>query len=73
MEGYDVVLVGSMFGQPAFQKKHGNYYPALTDLNEYQLSGPWQVALGNSGNIGAIFGCVAMATLSRFSGTDVSS
>ena len=56
MEGYDVVLVGSMFGQPAFQKKYGNYYP---DLNEYQLSGPWQVALGNSGNIGAILGCVA--------------
>lgn len=56
MEGYDVVLVGSMFGQPAFQKKYGNYYPGL---NEYQLSGPWQVALGNSGNIGAILGCLA--------------
>ncbi|CZR61466.1 related to alpha-glucoside transport protein [Phialocephala subalpina] len=56
MEGYDVVLVGSMFGQPAFQEKYGNYY---SDLKGYQLSGPWQVALGNSGNIGAILGCFA--------------
>ncbi|KAN0116727.1 general substrate transporter [Hyaloscypha variabilis] len=54
MEGYDVVLVGSMFGQPAFRKKYGNFYPSL---NEYQLSGPWMVALGNSGNVGAILGC----------------
>lgn len=46
MEGYDVVLVGSMFGQPAFQRKYGNFY---LDINQYQLSGPWQVALGNSG------------------------
>jgi SP family general alpha glucoside:H+ symporter-like MFS transporter len=29
MEGYDVVLVGSMFGQPAFQRKYGNFYPDI--------------------------------------------
>jgi SP family general alpha glucoside:H+ symporter-like MFS transporter len=56
MEGYDLVLIGSMFGQPAFQKKYGNYYP---ELDGYQISGPWQIALGNSGTIGAIFGAIA--------------
>jgi SP family general alpha glucoside:H+ symporter-like MFS transporter len=69
-EGYDVVLVGSMFGQPAFRKKYGNYCP---DLKEYQFSGPWQVALGYSGNIGAILGCVANGYFVQIFGTDGSS
>lgn len=56
MEGYDLVLIGSMFGQPAFQKKYGNYYP---ELDGYQISGPWQIALRNSVTIGATFGAIA--------------
>jgi SP family general alpha glucoside:H+ symporter-like MFS transporter len=56
MEGYDIVLMGSLFGQKAFLKRYGNYYP---DIGEYQLSAPWQSALGNAPNIGAIFGALA--------------
>lgn len=52
MEGYDTQLIGSFFGYPSFQKKYGNYYPGVG----YQLSGPWQIALGLSSGVGSIFG-----------------
>jgi SP family general alpha glucoside:H+ symporter-like MFS transporter len=52
MEGYDIVLIGSLFGQSAFQKKYGNYYPGIG----YQLSGPWQVGLSNATTVGTIIG-----------------
>lgn len=67
MEGYDVVLMGSMFAQPAFLKKYGNFYP---NLNDYQLSAPWLTALGNSGNIGAILGYFANGYFVQILATD---
>jgi SP family general alpha glucoside:H+ symporter-like MFS transporter len=53
MEGYDIVLIGSLFGQQAFKKRYGNYYENIQD---YQISGPWQVGLSNATTIGAIIG-----------------
>jgi SP family general alpha glucoside:H+ symporter-like MFS transporter len=43
----------------ASQPFKGNMAISIQTFNQYQLSGSWQVALGNSGNVGAILGCVA--------------
>ncbi|KAK9465520.1 general substrate transporter [Lipomyces arxii] len=56
MEGYDIVLVGNLFSQPAFRERYGKYYGP--DLG-YQISGPWQVGLGNASTCGTIFGAFA--------------
>lgn len=52
MEGYDIVLVGSLFAQPAFAKKYGR----LLEDGTYSVSGPWQSALNVAPTVGAIFG-----------------
>lgn len=48
MEGYDQTVMGNLFGYPSFQKKYDNYYPGVG----YQISGPWQVGIGNASLIG---------------------
>lgn len=53
MEGYDIVLIYSLFGQPAFATKYGKYDPVLKD---YQLSAPWQAGLANGVGVGTIIG-----------------
>jgi SP family general alpha glucoside:H+ symporter-like MFS transporter len=62
MEGYDTILIGNFFAYPAFVKKYGSYYPTL---NDYQLSGPWQVGLNNAAQIGPIIGAFANGYLSQ--------
>ena len=52
MEGYDAVLMGSFYAYPSFQVKYGQLLPDGT----YGLSAPWQAALSNGINVGAIFG-----------------
>lgn len=52
MEGYDIVLVGSLFAQPAFAERYGRQLPDGT----YSVAGPWQSALNSAPTIGAIFG-----------------
>jgi MFS transporter, SP family, general alpha glucoside:H+ symporter len=52
MEGYDIVLVTSLFAQPAFLKRYGHQLPNGT----YQVPGPWQSALSCAATVGAIFG-----------------
>ncbi|KAK6511083.1 hypothetical protein TWF481_000005 [Arthrobotrys musiformis] len=52
MEGYDVVLMGSFYAYPSFNKKYGTLQPD----GKYQLSAAWQSGLSNGINIGAIFG-----------------
>lgn len=55
MEGYDIVLIGNFYAQPAFQKKYGSYYPGVG----YQLSAAWQAGLGNASTVGNFFGALA--------------
>src|SRR5690349_6426321 len=52
MEGYDIVLVTSLFAQPAFAERFGRL---LAD-GSYQVPGPWQSALSCAPTVGAIFG-----------------
>ncbi|KAJ5476228.1 Major facilitator superfamily domaingeneral substrate transporter [Penicillium sp. IBT 31633x] len=52
MEGYDVVLIGSFFGFPAFNRKYGN----LMSDGEYGLAASWQAGLTNAMSCGQIIG-----------------
>ncbi|KAJ5669632.1 general substrate transporter [Penicillium macrosclerotiorum] len=52
MEGYDSALINNFFAYPPFQVQFGQYYAG----KGYQVSGPWQSALGAGGDIGALFG-----------------
>ena len=52
MEGFDVVLMGSFYAYPTFQAKYGELLPNGT----YGLTAPWQAALSNGINVGAILG-----------------
>ena len=52
MEGYDIVLVTSLFAQAAFCEHFGTY---STD-GGWQIAASWQSALGIAPTIGAIVG-----------------
>ncbi|KAL5363679.1 general substrate transporter [Aspergillus floccosus] len=52
MEGYDVVLMGSFYGYPAFNHKYGK----LMSDGTYGLSAAWQAGLSNAMNCGQILG-----------------
>ncbi|KAJ7121612.1 maltose permease [Mycena epipterygia] len=55
MEGYDVVVIASFYGQPAFLKRFGVEDPA-TGLNV--IPAPWQSGLGNGSSAGGIIGLI---------------
>ncbi|KAF2217804.1 hypothetical protein CERZMDRAFT_80476 [Cercospora zeae-maydis SCOH1-5] len=55
MEGYDIVLVTSLFGQPAFAERYGSYLASST-TGKWQIPAPWQSALGAAPTIGAVAG-----------------
>ncbi|KAJ5762492.1 uncharacterized protein N7511_005874 [Penicillium nucicola] len=52
MEGYDVVLLGSFLGFPAFNEKYGN----LMSDGTYGLTASWQAGLNNAMSCGQIVG-----------------
>ena len=52
MEGYDIVLIYSLFAQPAFAKRFGTFTPD----HGWQIPAAWQSALGTAPTIGAIVG-----------------
>ena len=52
MEGYDVILMGSFYGYPAFNYKYGK----LMSDGSYGLSAAWQAGLANAMNCGQILG-----------------
>ena len=56
MEGYDIMLIGNLMAQPAFQRQYGNWYGR--ELG-YQISGPWQTGMGCATAIGTIVGAFA--------------
>lgn len=62
MEGYDIVLVTSLFAQPAFAQHFGSY--SNVD-GSWQVSGAWQSALGTAPIVGAVFGSLANGYLAH--------
>ncbi|KAI0699131.1 maltose permease [Cytidiella melzeri] len=54
MEGYDVVVIGSFYGQPNFLKRFG--VPAPGSTNGYVIPAQWQSALSNGSSAGGIIG-----------------
>ncbi|ODV87556.1 hypothetical protein CANARDRAFT_195026 [[Candida] arabinofermentans NRRL YB-2248] len=54
MEGYDIVLIGSLYAQPAFINKYGTMYESGK-----AISVKWQNAISNSTTTGCILGAFA--------------
>lgn len=52
MEGYDVVLIASFYGHPAFLKKYGVPGPE----GKLIIPAAWQSGLGNGSSAGGIIG-----------------
>ena len=52
MDGYNITLLGSLFGFPSFKKQFGD---RLED-GSYDLSASWQTALSMMNSVGNIFG-----------------
>ena len=50
MEAYDSILILSLFAYPSFQKRYGKEISP----GSYQITGPWQSALGCGSSIGII-------------------
>ncbi|KAH6657012.1 general substrate transporter [Truncatella angustata] len=55
MEGYDVTLLGSFFGYPAFKRRYGTY---TNDVNKWQISAEWQIGLNDISAVGNIIGAL---------------
>jgi SP family general alpha glucoside:H+ symporter-like MFS transporter len=62
MEGYDTLLLGQFYAQPAFAKRFGELNPAN---NVYEIPTRWQTALGVSTQIGNILGLQLTGVLSE--------
>ncbi|RDW65139.1 hypothetical protein BP6252_10790 [Coleophoma cylindrospora] len=57
MEGFDQILMGSLFAYPTFQRKYGTFVGVTASTRSgYQLSAPWQAGLNNGSTVGAFFG-----------------
>ncbi|KZP14566.1 maltose permease [Athelia psychrophila] len=54
MDGYDLVIIGSFYGQPNFLKRFGT--PAPGTVNGYIIPAEWQAALSNGSSAGGILG-----------------
>ena len=52
MEVYDIVLVTSLFAQPAFAERYGSF----NSESGWQITASWQSALGIAPMLGAILG-----------------
>ncbi|KAJ4249048.1 hypothetical protein NW762_012379 [Fusarium torreyae] len=58
MEGYDLVMIGSFYGLPQFQKHFGSYSEAE---GKYIITPAWQSGLSNSAQVGQLAGLVINA------------
>lgn len=56
MEGYDTILVGSLYAYPTFARQFGTFSPAT---NNYQIPTSWQSAMGSGPQAGAFIGAMA--------------
>jgi len=53
MEGYDTILIGSLYGYPAYKHHFGFYDPTA---RTYVIKGAWMSALGSGPVAGSVFG-----------------
>ncbi|KAH8827910.1 maltose permease [Flagelloscypha sp. PMI_526] len=56
MEGYDVIVISSFYGHPAFLKRFG--YVREGTATGYAISAEWQSALNNGSSAGGIIGLI---------------
>lgn len=56
MEGYDTILVGSLYAYPTFARRFGTFSAAT---NNYQIPASWQSAMGSGPQAGAFIGAMA--------------
>jgi len=66
MEGYDVVVIGSFYGHPAFLRRFGVEAPGANEVG-YIIPAEWQSALSNGSSAGGIIGLLVSITWSRTS------
>jgi MFS transporter, SP family, general alpha glucoside:H+ symporter len=62
MEGYDLALLGSMFGNSQFKQKYGVLDPKT---GKWNVSASWQSALSNGARAGEIIGLLINGILSE--------
>jgi SP family general alpha glucoside:H+ symporter-like MFS transporter len=55
MEGYDTILIGSLYAYPSYAKQFGE----LDSTGLYQIPAQWQSAMGSGPQAGAIIGALA--------------
>ncbi|CAK7207874.1 hypothetical protein SEUCBS139899_010689 [Sporothrix eucalyptigena] len=60
MEGYDTILIGSLYAYPSYAKAFGE--PSSSD-GSYQIAARWQSAMGSGPQAGAIIGAFANGLL----------
>jgi SP family general alpha glucoside:H+ symporter-like MFS transporter len=61
MEGYDTMLVGNFFAQPAFQRHYGE----PTAKGTYEIPAPWQAGLNNGSACGQLIGLLLAGYVSE--------
>jgi SP family general alpha glucoside:H+ symporter-like MFS transporter len=55
MAGFDAQIITSFYALPAFQQKYGD----MVENGNYEISAPWQTALGMGNPIGQVVGALA--------------
>lgn len=55
MEGYDLALLGSLYGSPQFNRKYGVLNPTS---GKYSVPASWQSALSNGARAGEVIGLI---------------
>lgn len=56
MEGYDTILIGSLYAYPTYAQKFGQPVPGSTN---YQIPANWQSAMGSGPQAGAFIGALS--------------
>ncbi|KAK0864027.1 hypothetical protein LTS02_006269 [Friedmanniomyces endolithicus] len=59
MEGFDIVLINSLYGLPAFQQRFGTRLPD----GSYQVSAAWQSGLSNGALVGEVIGLLGIGII----------
>jgi MFS transporter, SP family, general alpha glucoside:H+ symporter len=61
MEGFDIVLINSLYGLPAFQQRFG----VQLEDGTYQITAAWQSGLSNGALVGEMIGLMMVGWLSE--------